>query len=126
MKLFDYAFGNFYTCTLIEKGPTSKVIPVAGGQSSFCCTCFANDFKITLKKDDPLPEVVYCLPKFAYAPIKTNQLAGFAKVIQNGQMIGEVNIQYIASVNTYPYKNPKESIIKKIISFLLESFGISS
>lgn len=123
VKLFDYAFENFYTCTLIKKGPSALVVPVVGGICSNCCTSFDSDCKVTLKKDEDKPEVSYYLPRFVYAPVTDGRLAGYAKVSKDGECVGEVSISYTGSVDTNIQE--KKSFFNKIISFLLEQLGLN-
>lgn len=97
MKLYNWAFSRYEMSTVTEKDKEYRKIAVVSGLSDSAGVGFSEDCRLLLSKDDVL-ETTVRLPKFVYAPVFENDIAGTAEIRVNGELIRTVNLIYTETV----------------------------
>jgi len=90
-KLLDYAFNNYQTLQVINKGQQLKKVPVSGGQGPVEIVA-DEDFFDTISKDEkPSYDYKFKIENLK-APVKAGQKVGTLLVYNKGTKVGEVKL----------------------------------
>ena len=91
MKLYDWAFSQYKMNTIAEKNKEHCRVPVISGVSDSAAVGFSEDCRLLLGADDVL-ETKLRLPKFVYAPVSENDVAGGLEIIVNGEHVKTLSL----------------------------------
>jgi len=97
MKLYDWAFSQYKMNTVAEKNQEYCRVPVISGVSDSVAVGFSEDCRLLLAADDVL-ETKIRLPKFVYAPVPEDDIAGGLEIIVNGELIKTLPLTYMETV----------------------------
>lgn len=97
MKLYDWAFSQYKMNTIAEKNKEHCRVPVISGVSDSAAVGFSEDCRLLLGADDVL-ETKLRLPKFVYAPVSENDVAGGLEIIVNGEHVKTLSLTYSETV----------------------------
>jgi len=90
-KLLDYAFNNYQTLQVINKGQQLKKVSVSGGQGPVEIVA-DEDFFDTISKDEkPSYDYKFKIENLS-APVKAGQKVGTVFVYNKGAKVGEVKL----------------------------------
>lgn len=96
--LLDYGFASFRMAEPTLPSDAPRSIPVVGGESTEVGLDYAALEPVLLKKEDSAPTVTIQLPQQAEAPIQQGQQLGIARILANGQEIGQCPVTAAAAV----------------------------
>jgi len=97
MKLYEWAYSQYRMHAVSEKGMELSRIPVISGLADSVVVRCGEDFSLLLNKDDEIETKVY-LPKFIYAPVMENEVAGTIEVWVNGELVKTIPLLYSETI----------------------------
>ncbi len=94
MELFNYGFANFENKKVLDsKSDLNKQVEVVGGKQSIAQLKLKQDFYALLKKgDNQQISIKYDIKSNIKAPAKSGDKVGVAIVVNQGKIIGEVDV----------------------------------
>ena len=111
--MFDYAFENFKSLQLTEKGHGYGCVPVKGGEVSEVAIVAKEDLSALVNKDVSVA-VTVTAPE-AKAPVSRGQTMGKVTFCENGTVIGEAELIAAESVD----KEENLNFFLRIINWIM-------
>ncbi len=92
--LLNYGYANYIGTNLVSKGEQLAVVPVNRGRERDLAVVAAEDLAVLLPKGQTLDDVqpVMELEPKLFAPIAVGQPLGKLKAVNNGEVLGEVDV----------------------------------
>lgn len=106
-SLLNYGFNNYESKQIIDKNENiNEIVKVKNSQEKILNIGYENDFYYLFKKGEkPDYKIKTEILKTVKAPVKAGDIVGKIYVVNNGEVIGEVNIIAKTSLNKMTYKD---------------------
>ncbi len=104
ISMMEMGFAEFSEQTLIRSGEVLGMIDVAGGDHDRVELVAVEDFMYALA-DGENPQIFLPKAGFVYAPVISEQFAGYAHVYLHDQWIGKVELRYGQTIEQTPQGN---------------------
>lgn len=103
--LLEDSYAKYEVQTLVRQGEQLGTVQVAGGNCQEVQLLAAQDFSFALEKDEAV-RIVLPAPGFVYAPVASNQSAGYAQIYLESCLIGKVPLLYGETVEREEAQEP--------------------
>lgn len=122
-RMFDYGFSCLMTYT-IDDSNKQFTVPVVGSETQSITVkgCKAKDL-VVRTEDAAKIQCIVELPRFVYAPIKSNQQLGVIRYQLNGKTLASVPLTAVSDTQAY---SPHKNIFQKIAEAIKGLFGLKS
>jgi len=124
--LFDYGFSKYRSVLLCAAGEYQLALPVVGGTAGECTVTNPNELRVTLPNRSITITSSIELPRFAYAPVATDEELGkavfFADLDGDGikEKIAETKLSATQAIDQIPQK---KSWFDRLIDFFKNLFS---
>ena len=105
--LYEIGFRDYRVCSLVEKGECLGYVQVAGGQSGKVELMAAEGFSYAMAAGEQV-SIGLPAPGFVYAPVVSNESAGYGHIFVDGCPVGKIKLVYGSTVEQEI--TPKKSI----------------
>ncbi len=96
--LLDDGFSGLTKTVVLDQGSFVATLDVVGGTGEKVDCILENMVEYGLFDQEEL-EIIPCVPDFVFAPVVAGQVAGYGKILVNGQELAQVPLVFASSVN---------------------------